>query len=101
MQKEDILYFVQIEMSSIINSKQNFRLLIQLLEVLFFDIYNIYSGNELAFINQKKILESAHDLITRIDDKIESLMLYKERIEANTNLKLLLDGLFINLKEGI
>ena len=75
-------------------------MLLQLLEVVFFDINNIKTKNEIAFKNEKELLLKCSNLITNITNKIETLMLYKEKLEYNTNLKLLLDGLFINLKEG-
>lgn len=98
-QDENLLYFAQIEVSDFIKNRNDFKLLLQLLEVAFFDIINIEDGTNLHFPDEKELLLNLNKKIKKINEKLETIMLYKEKADLNVNIKLLIDSLFIKLKE--
>ena len=72
-------------------------MLLQLLEVAFFDIINS-SNDNLHFLDQKDIIVDLSNKIKNKEEKLEKIMLYKNKADSNVNLKLLIDGLFLDLK---
>ena len=97
--KEDIFYFAQIEIADLIKTRAQFNLLIQILEILFFDIINIENKVDVYFKENKDLLVLANKLIKNKKDKLNKIMFYKDKNDYNVSIKLLIDNLFIDLKE--
>ena len=93
----NILYFAQIELSDLLANKNNFRLLLDILEVFLLDVINCDKEN-VNFSEHKDLLASVNEKMKNIPQKLEKIMGYKNSIILNANLKLLLDSLMINLK---
>ncbi len=95
---EDLLYFSLIEISDVIRDKNDFMLLLELLEIAFMDIMNYKNNSELNYQNQKEIIGSLSNKLDKIEDKLSTIMLFKGCAMQNANIKLLLDSLIIKIE---
>lgn len=95
--EEDLLYFAQVEMGDVIKDKNDFLMLLELLEIAYLDIMSIKNNNELKYQEEKDIIESLSNKITNIEEKLSTIMLFKGCAMLNANVKLLLDSLIIKL----
>lgn len=93
----DLLYFAQIEMSDVIKDKNDFLLLLELLEIAYLDIMNIKSSNEIKYQEEREVISSLANKIVNIENKLSTIMLFKGCTMINANVKLLLDSLIIKL----
>lgn len=93
----NILYFAQVEMGELLNNKNNFRMFLDILEIFLLDVINNDRDN-VNFNEHKDLLNEVNNKMKNIPCKLESIMGYKNSININANLKLLLDSLMINLK---
>ena len=93
----NILYFAQMELSEFIQNKSNFRLLLDILEVFMLDVISC-NEESVNFVEHKDLLKQVNSKMKDINGKIERIMEYKNSINLNANLKLLLDSLIICLK---
>ena len=97
VEDNNILYFAQVEMGDLLNNKNNFRLFLDILEVFLLDVINC-DRDSVNFSEHKDLLNEVNNKMKNIPFKLESIMGYKNSINLNANLKLLLDSLMINLK---
>jgi flagellar biosynthesis chaperone FliJ len=67
------------------------------LELFLLDVIN-YDSEEVNFVEHKDLLKSVNEKMGDVSSKLESIMRYKNQIELNANLKLLLDSVIISLK---
>ena len=93
----NILYFAQVELSEYIQNKNNFRLFLDILEVFMLDVISC-ELESVSFVEHKELLKEVNKKMPNIMNKVEKIMDYKNSINLNANLKLLLDSLIICLK---
>lgn len=97
-EKEDLLYFAQLEISEVIKDKNDFLLFLELLEISFLDIMNYKNNSELIFKDHEDLIESLSNSLDNIADKLNTIMLFKGSVMLNANVKLLLDSLVIKIE---
>ena len=97
VEDNNILYFAEVELNDVSSNKNNFRLFLDVLEVFLLDVIN-YDKENINFNEHRDLLEQVNKKMKNITSKIEQIMGYKNSINLNANLKLLLDSLIINLK---
>lgn len=95
--EHDLLYFSQIEISDVVKDKNDFLLFLELLEIVYLDIMN-YGNKDLIFKGHDEVIESLHNKLDKIEDKLNTIMLFKGCVMLNANVKLLLDSLIIKLE---
>lgn len=95
--EKDLLYFSQIEISDIVKDKNDFLILLELLEIAYLDIMN-YGSKDLIFKDHEEEIETLHNKLEKIEEKLNTIMLFKGCVMANANVKLLLDSLIIKLE---
>lgn len=93
----NILYFAQVEMSEILNNKNNFRMFLDILEIFLLDAIK-EDEESISFVEHKELLKEVNEKMKNLPGKVEKIMGYKSSVILNANLKLLLDSLVINLK---
>lgn len=96
--EKELLYFSQLEISDVIKDKNDFLMFLELLEIYFLDIMNIKNGKEINYQEQKEIIESLSNRLDKIEEKLNTIMLFKGCAMLNGNVKLLLDSLIIKLE---
>lgn len=94
---EDLLYFAQVEMSDFVKDKNDFLMLLELLEIAYLDIMNVNNTNEIKYQEEIEVITSLSSKIKNIEDKLSTIMLFKGCTMLNANVKLLLDSLIIKL----
>lgn len=94
---ENILYFSQVEVSDSINNKVDFRMFLNLIELFLLDSLN-YESKNVCFVEHKKELQEVYNKMENIYEKIKIISDFKNYVEINANLKMLLDSLIIKLK---
>ena len=97
-EKEDLLYFAQIEITDIVKDKNDFLMFLELLETAFIDINNYKNNPEIIYKEHEDLIESLSTQIENIQDKLNTIMLFKGNTMLNANIKLLLDSLIIKLE---
>lgn len=97
-EKEDLLYFCEMEISDVIKDKNDFLMFLELLEIAFLDIKNYNENSEINFKEQKELIMALHNQINNIENKLSTIMLFKGCTMVNANVKLLLDSLIIKLE---
>lgn len=95
---EDLLYFSQLEISDVIKDKNDFLMFLELLEISFLDIMNYKNNKELNYKSQEELIEALASKLDKIEDKLNTIMLFKGCAMLNANVKLLLDSLIIKLE---
>ena len=96
--EEDLLYFTQIEIEDVVKDKNDFLMFLELLEIIFLDIMNNKNNKELQYQSQEELIESLSNKLDNIEDKLNTIMLFKGCTMLNANVKLLLDSLIIKLE---
>ena len=97
-EKEDLLYFSQLEISDVLKDKNDFLMFIELLELSFLDIMNYKNEGELVYKDHEDLIENLSKELEKIPDKLNTIMLFKGCAMLNANVKLLLDSLVIKLE---
>lgn len=95
---EDLLYFTQVEVADVVKDKNDFLLFLELLEISFLDIMNYKNGLDLNYKEQEELISSLSNKLDKIEDKLNTIMLFKGCANLNANVKLLLDSLIIKLE---
>ncbi len=97
-EKEDLLYFSQIEISDIVKDKNDFLMFLELLELAFLDIANYKNNTEIIFKEHEDLIENLSTQLENVQNKLNTIMLFKGNTMINANVKLLLDSLIIKLE---
>lgn len=95
---EDLLYFTQIEVSDVVKDKNDFLMFLELLEISFLDIMNYKNGIDLNYKEQEEIIASLSNRLDKLEDKLNTIMLFKGCAYLNANVKLLLDSLIVKIE---
>lgn len=95
---EDLLYFSQLEISEVIKDKNDFLLFLELLELSFMDIMNYGKNQELVYKDHGELIENLSNKLDKIQEKLNTIMLFKGCAMLNANVKLLLDSLVIKIE---
>ena len=99
-EKEDLLYFAQLEISDVLKDKNDFLMFLELLELSFLDIMNYKNNNEITYKEHEELIEDLSNKIDKIQDKLNTIMLFKGCAMLNANVKLLLDSLVIKMERS-
>lgn len=97
-ENEDLLYFSQLEISDVIKDKNDFLLFLELLESAFLDMMNYKNNTDITYKDHEDLIEDLSNKIENIQDKLNTIMLFKGCAMINANIKLLLDNLVIKLE---
>lgn len=97
-EEDDLLYFTQLEINEIVKDKNDFLMFLELLELSFLDIMNYKNDGELIYKEHDELIESLSSKITNIQEKLNTIMLFKGNAMLNANIKLLLDSLVIKIE---
>lgn len=99
-EKEDLLYFTQLEISDIVKDKNEFLMFLELLESAFLDIMNYKNNNDITYKDHEELIEDLSNKLENIPDKLNTIMLFKGCAALNANIKLLLDSLTIKIERS-
>lgn len=97
-EKEDLLYFSQIEINDVVKDKNDFLLFLELLELAFLDISNYKNNTEITYKEHEDLIETLSTQLENTEGKLSTIMLFKGNTMINANIKLLLDSLIIKLE---
>ena len=97
-ENEDLLYFSQLEISEVIKDKNDFLMFLELLELSFLDIMNYKNKKELIYKDHEELIEELTNKLTDVNEKLNTIMLFKGCAMLNANVKLLLDSLIIKIE---
>lgn len=97
-EKEDLLYFAQLEISDVIKDKHDFLMFLELLENAFIDIMNYKKNTDITYKEHEELIEDLSNKIENIQNKLNTIMLFKGCAMLNANVKLLIDNLIIKLE---
>ena len=97
---EDLLYFGQVEISELIKDKNDFLMFLELLEIIFIDIMNYKNESELIYKEHEDLIEELSNKLDKIQEKLNTIMLFKGCTMLNANVKLLLDSLIIKIERS-
>ena len=95
---EDLLYFAQLEISDVMKDKNDFLMFLELLESAFLDIMNYKNNTDITYKEHEELIEDLSNKLENINDKLNTIMLFKGCTMINANIKLLLDNLVIKLE---
>ena len=71
---------------------------LELLELSFLDIMNYKNDSELVYKEHDELIESLSTKLENVQDKLNTIMLFKGNAMLNANIKLLLDSLVIKIE---
>ena len=97
---EDLLYFSQIEISELIKDKNDFLMFLELLEIIFIDIMNYKNESEVIYKEHEDLIEELSNKLDNVQEKLNTIMLFKGCAMLNANVKLLLDSLIIKIERS-
>lgn len=97
---ENALFFVEKEVIPYIKSKEDARLYIDLLSLAFKDILKLSVGGEIILFSKKDLLSRLSNKFKHIEKDYLEIMLTRGKIEINVSLALLLEHIFIYIKEN-
>lgn len=97
-EEEDLLYFAQLEISDVMKDKNDFLMFLELLESAFLDIMNYKNNTDITYKEHEELIEDLSNKLENINDKLNTIMLFKGCTMINANIKLLLDNLVIKLE---
>ena len=97
---EELLYFSQLEISDILKDKNDFLMFLELLELSFLDIMNYKNNSEITYKEHEELIENLSNKLDKIQDKLNTIMLFKGCAMLNANVKLLLDSLIIKIERS-
>jgi DNA polymerase III subunit delta' len=83
-----------------IDSKEEVRLFIDLLSVVFKDIMYLNIGKEISLKSKKEDLEKIKDLFKDVESIYLEIMLVRSKIDLNVYKPLILEHIFIKILEG-
>ena len=83
-----------------IDSKEEVRLFIDLLSVVFKDIMYLNIGKEISLKSKKEDLEKIKDLFKDVESIYLEIMLVRNKIDLNVYKPLILEHIFIKILEG-
>lgn len=94
---QDLLYFTQLEICEVVKDKNDFLMFLQLLEICFLDIMN-YNKNDLVYRDHEYLIKKLIPKLENIQEKLNTIMIFKGCATLNANVKLLLDSLIIKIE---
>lgn len=96
----DAIYYCQNKLIKIVKSKEEARLYIDLLALIFKDLLNLKIGREIVISSQKENYQNIVNKINNIDKCYLEIMTSRSKIEDNATISLLLEHLFIYIKRN-